>query len=92
METRITSKTVTFVQPFVLPGFERVEPAGSYIVETEEERIENVSVAVWRRTATVFHLTNAGTTEYLRIDPADLKEALTRDGTIVETARRQRCG
>ncbi|HSZ74689.1 MAG TPA: hypothetical protein VK779_07710 [Rhizomicrobium sp.] len=79
MTTRMTSKTVVFQHPFVLFGFEQIEPAGSYIVETEEEQIEDASVSAWRRTATIMHMNRGGATEYLRIEAADLTKALARD-------------
>ena len=79
MAVRMTSTTVVFGRPFVLNGFERLEPAGSYIVETEEESIDDVSSAAWRRVATIMHVTRAGATEYRRIDPGDLVKALARD-------------
>ena len=79
MPTRMLSRTVTFRRPFVLEGFERVEPAGTYTVDTEEESIDEVSFAVWKRCATVMHVTHDGATEYVRIDPEDLRKALVRD-------------
>ncbi len=79
MPTRMLSRTVTFRRPFVLDGFERVEPAGTYTVDTEEETIDEVSFAVWKRCATVMHVTHDGATEYVRIDPEDLRKALARD-------------
>ena len=84
MPTRMLSQTVTFRRPFVLDGFERVEPAGSYIVDTEEESIDDVSFAAWKRCATVMHVTHGGATEYMRIDPEDLRKALERDEVAEE--------
>jgi len=79
MTTRMLSRTVTFRRPFVLNGFERVEPAGIYTVDTEEESVDDVSFVVWKRCATVMHITHDGATEYVRIDPEDLRKALVRD-------------
>ncbi len=76
--------TVVFCRPFVLNGFERVEPAGSYFVETEEESIDDVSLSAWRRVATIMHVTQDGATEYRRIDPDDLTKALSRDQAQIE--------
>jgi len=88
MNTRMTGRTVVFRHPFVLGGFERVEPAGAYLVETEEEELDGATVATsaWRRLATVIHITHAGTTEYVKIDPTDLDRALARDAGPAETA------
>jgi len=81
MSTRMTARTVVFRHPFVLGGFERVEPAGSYLVETEEEEMDGATVAMsaWRRMATIMHIHSAGMTEYVKIDPSDLDKALARD-------------
>lgn len=79
MPTRMQSRSVIFRRPFVLDSFDRVEPAGTYTVDTEEETIDDVSFAVWKRCATVMHIVRDGATEYVRIDPEDLLKALTRD-------------
>ncbi len=54
--TRTTSRTVTFTHPFTLSGVDGVQPAGSYVVETDEELIDSLSFPVYRRTATWLHL------------------------------------
>jgi len=88
MSRRMTSKTVVFHHPFVLGGFERVAPAGSYLVETEEEAIGSLSqpIPAWRRIATVMHMQRDGELTSLKIDAADLAKALVRDTGPVETA------
>ena len=86
MSVRMTSTEVTFSRPFVLHGFDRVEPAGTYLVETEEESIDEVSFAVWKRVATIMHITHGAATEYVRIDPEDLRKALARDHGQAESA------
>ena len=80
MVTRTTSKLVEFHRPFLLSGFERLECAGIYTINTEEEMIDALSFPAWRRTATTMQLTRAGTTEYMPVDPDELHEALMRDG------------
>lgn len=85
MSVRMTSRDVVFRRPFVLHGFDRVEPAGTYKVETEEESIDDVSFLVWRRMATVIHIMRGGATEYVRIDPEDLRKALARDSGSEES-------
>lgn len=84
MTTRMTSKTVMFRHPFVLPGFERIGLAGSYVIDTEEEEIEGVSVSAWRRIATLIRVPHAGTTEYVSIDNVDVDKALARDAESAE--------
>ena len=89
MSTRTLEKTVTFRSPFVLTGLDEVLPAGDYRVETEEELIEGVSYAAYRRTSTVLrlparsgpsHLTRAMT-----VDPDELDAAVDRDLAIAES-------
>jgi len=86
MTTRTTSRTVTFQYPFVLDGFARPVPAGSYLVETEEELMDTVLSLAWKRVATVFRLqTGAGTEDYF-VDPEQLEAALLRDQAPPETS------
>jgi hypothetical protein len=84
----MTSKTVVFRHPFVLAGFEHVAPAGSYVVETEEEEISGLSVPMplWRRTATVMHIMRDGELSFVKVDAADLAKALVRDQGPEEAA------
>ncbi len=86
MAVRMISREVVFRRPFVLKGFDKVEPAGAYTVETEEESIDDVSLVVWKRLGTVIHITHGGETEYVRVDPEDLLKALARDSSSAEDA------
>jgi hypothetical protein len=52
MTTRTITKTVTFRRRLALSGLERVQPAGTYTVETDEALIPTLSVTAYRRTAT----------------------------------------
>jgi hypothetical protein len=74
---------VTFTKPFTLNGFDEELPAGAYEVETDEERIEGVSVPAYRRVLTVMRLQpkpgHPGTVQTLTVDPNDLDAALARD-------------
>ena len=83
MKTRTSDKTVTFRRPFVLAGLDELLPAGDYSVETEEELVEGISYAVFRRTSTLLLLhAEAGLPHLARaltIDPAELEAALERD-------------
>jgi hypothetical protein len=85
MAVRMTSTEVIFTRPFVLHGFEKLEPAGTYLIETEEESVDEVSFSVWKRTAMVMHIMRSGAIEYVRIDPEDLRKALARDNAQAET-------
>ena len=80
MASRTTSKTVTFQRPFVLAGFEELQGAGTYTVDTQEEQITAISFPAWKRVSTVIQLDRAGAIEHVSIDPAELHEALMRDG------------
>ena len=83
MRTRTSEKTVTFRRPFVLAGLDELLPAGDYSVETEEELVEGISYAAFRRISTVLLLhAEAGLPHLARaltIDPAELEAALERD-------------
>jgi hypothetical protein len=79
LTARMASKTVVFQRPFVLPGLEGLQPAGSYVVETEEELLDMASFVAWKRVATAIKLISAGSIEYWPIDPGKLNEALQRD-------------
>ena len=79
MAIRMISQSVTFSRPFLLGGFEQIEPAGTYTVDTEEESMDDVSFPVWKRNATVMHVVHGSETQYVKIDPEDLRQALVRD-------------
>ncbi|HEY1710877.1 MAG TPA: hypothetical protein VGG10_21615 [Rhizomicrobium sp.] len=77
---RTATSQVTFARPFVLGGFETVQPAGTYTVDTEDEQIEGISFPAWRRVSTVMQLgPHLGAIEYIAVDPKHLQEALIRD-------------
>ncbi|HET8727573.1 MAG TPA: hypothetical protein VFO41_08705 [Alphaproteobacteria bacterium] len=85
MTTRTSSRTVTFTRPFSLSGVDGVQPAGTYVVETDEERLDGLSFPAYRRVATVIYLAppagRPGTSEIAAIDPAELEAALERDAS-----------
>jgi hypothetical protein len=82
METRTTQSTVTFGRPFQLTGMDSIAPAGVYKLEVEEKKLDTISFESWRRTAVILQVSRAGVTEYVTLDPADLREALQRDGDL----------
>lgn len=83
MTIRTTRQSVTFLRPFTLPATDGVQPAGSYIVETDEELIEGLSFSAYHRTSTRIHLpansARPGITETVTVDPAELEAALKED-------------
>lgn len=85
MSVRTSVTSVTFARPFALHGFGEAIPAGTYEVETDEERVEGPSSLAWRRTQTIVHLHGAagqpGRARSLTVDPAELDAALARDRT-----------
>lgn len=83
MTIRTSVKTVTFARPFILDGLDEVQPAGSYVVETDEELLESVSFPVYRRIMTLIRLparpTHPGSSRAVTIEPQELDAALARD-------------
>jgi hypothetical protein len=79
MFTRRTSRTVIFHRPFILDGFDKVQPAGSYAVETEEEELGSVYAPASRHMGSTIILNSPGRRERFPFDPQDLVEALERD-------------
>jgi hypothetical protein len=51
---RTTRTTVSFSSPFTLHNVEGIQPAGEYVVLTDDEMIEGLSSAAYRRVATLF--------------------------------------
>lgn len=90
MASRTSSETITFRHPFKLSGADDVQPAGRYVVETDEERLQTSSRPAYRRRSTFIRLPGRpGSTEVSRIidiDPAELSAALARDAQTQETA------
>ena len=53
MTIRSRRETITFKHPFRIKGIDRQLPAGGYEVITDEEMIEGLSFAAFRRVATM---------------------------------------
>ena len=83
MDMRSSSSIVTFLYPFTLSGYPDVLPAGAYEVLVEEELLQGLSFAAYRRTSTslMVHVTrgHAGRTEMRPTTERDLETALSRD-------------
>ena len=83
MTTRTSKRTVIFHRPFILGELDEEQPAGAYIVETDEELLEGISFPVYRRIATLIRLHakpgRPGVVQTLYIDPKELEAALLRD-------------
>lgn len=83
MAVRTLLKTVTFRRPFNLGDERRPLPAGTYRVETDEELLEGLSFAAYRRISTLLYLQadtgRPGVSEVMTVEPDDLEAALIRD-------------
>jgi hypothetical protein len=56
MTVRTTRTTISFSQPFELRDLDGIQPAGDYLLDTDEELIEGLSRLAYRRVATLLHL------------------------------------
>jgi hypothetical protein len=85
MTMRSRREIITFKHPFRINGIDRQLPAGAYEVITDEEMIEGLSFASFRRVATMIMVPAAGprssTMEMVSIDSVDLSEARRLDAS-----------
>jgi hypothetical protein len=83
MTIRSRRETVTFRHPFRIRGVDRVLPAGPYEVITDEEMIEGLSFAAFRRVATMIEVpAEAGRAiELVSIGSVDLSDAQRIDAS-----------
>lgn len=88
---RSSQRTVTFTRPFFLSALDGQQPPGTYLVVTEEEPIEGMSFAAYRRTATMLHLpadpAPGETTQVVQLDGEELDVALAADGAAPRKQR-----
>ncbi|MGZ5874435.1 MAG: hypothetical protein ACXWKP_20230 [Bradyrhizobium sp.] len=79
MTTRSRREVITFRHPFRIKGIDRVLPSGAYDVITDEEMIEGLSFASFRRVATMIMVPAAAprgsTMEMISIGSVDLSDA-----------------
>jgi hypothetical protein len=83
---RSRRETLTFMHPFRLKGIDRVLPAGSYEVVTDEEMIEGLSFAAFRRVATMIMVpanSHSPMTEMISVSPIDLSDAQRIDASVL---------
>jgi hypothetical protein len=83
MTTRSRREMVHFKHPFRIKGIDRLLAPGAYEVITDEEMIEGLSFASFRRLATMIMVPAAAprssSMEMISISPADLSDAQRRD-------------
>ena len=80
---RSSCKAVIFQHPFNFVGLDGTQPAGTYVVVTDEEEIPGLSFVSWRRVGTSLRLPavgrNTGLEQVITVNPQDLAEALEKD-------------
>jgi hypothetical protein len=86
MTMRSRRETITFRHPFRIKGIDRQLPAGAYDVVTDEEMIEGLSFASFRRVATMIMVPGAAprssSTEMICINSTDLFDAQRIDAEV----------
>ena len=85
MTTRSRRETITFRHPFRIKGIDRLLPPGGYEVITDEEMIEGLSFASFRRVATMIMVPaappRASTMEMISIGSIELSDAQRIDAS-----------
>jgi hypothetical protein len=85
MTVRSRRETITFKHSFQIKGIDRVLPPGAYEVITDEEMIEGLSFASFRRVATLIMVPAApprsSTMEMISIGSVDLADAQRIDAS-----------
>jgi FKBP-type peptidyl-prolyl cis-trans isomerase (trigger factor) len=76
---RTTERTVRFNRAFTLAGSDHAWPPGEYLIQTDEEMLEQMSFTAWKRVATTILLREGGTIQSITVDPAELERMLSRD-------------
>jgi len=83
MTMRSRRETIHFGHPFRIKGIDRELAPGAYEVVTDEEMIEGLSFACYRRVATMIMVPAAGSrrtsVQMISISSADLSEARRAD-------------
>jgi hypothetical protein len=89
MPDRTRRSTLVFARPFRLRHSDRTHPAGTYVVEVEEELLEGLSFPAYRHLATTMTRQSsdpAARLDMFLVDPEALAAAIRADGPIVSTA------
>jgi hypothetical protein len=85
MTMRSRRETITFKHPFRIKGIDRLLSAGAYEVITDEETIEGLSFASFRRVATMIMVPAAASgrsaMEMVSISSIDLSDAQRIDAS-----------
>jgi hypothetical protein len=85
MTTRSRRETVHFKHPFRIKGIDRLLAPGAYEVITDEEMVEGLSFASFRRVATMIMVPAAAprtsSVEVISIGSVDLSDAQREDAS-----------
>jgi hypothetical protein len=83
LTVRTDRTTVSFAHPFSLKELDGVQPAGEYLLETDNEMIEGFSRLAYRRVATLLTVPRIAASQSLSqrvsVDQTDLDAALMKD-------------
>lgn len=82
MTLRTSRRNVTFRHAFSLKGIDGALPPGTYVVETDEERLEHLSFTAYRRVATSLQVPIGGSGysyQMVQVEPAELERIEQRD-------------
>jgi hypothetical protein len=86
MTMRSRRETITFRHPFRIKGIDRELQPGAYEVVTDEEMIEGLSFASFRRVATMIMVpgaaARASSMEMISISATDLSDAQRIDASV----------
>jgi hypothetical protein len=84
------TRMVVFRHPFSIASIGHELPAGQYRVDTDEEMIDGLSFAAYRRIATMMFLPavsrRSSITEMVTIQPAELEAAQGREALLCADA------
>ena len=73
---RTRRESVTFPSPFALPGLDGLQPAGTYVVETDEELLEQLSFTAYHRISTSIVVPlGGGSYQMIKVAPDVLEAA-----------------
>lgn len=93
MDDRTTQTTVTFKLPFMLAELGELQPAGDYVVETQEKLLQGISFPAYQRVQTQIHLhPRPGVMQKLVVDPKKLAAALRRDEASADQSTDHKTG
>ena len=92
MLSRTSTRTVTFQMPFSIAAANHELPAGTYLVETDEELIQELSFPAYRRVAMFLRIPlgrgQSGREHSVPVEPDELEAALARDIASYNAAKR----